>query len=54
MASELVEGRYCLSSRDKIGGDHSWISAQFMEMSLCRVDLCGLGRSFGWDSIDVG
>jgi hypothetical protein len=39
-----VEGRYCLSPRDKIGDDHSWFSAKFMEMSLCRV---GFVASFG-------
>jgi hypothetical protein len=38
----LVEGIYSLPSRDKIGDDHAWVSAELMELSICRVKLCGL------------
>jgi hypothetical protein len=54
MAFESMEGRYCVSSRDKIGVDHPRFSAKYMAMPLCRVELCGFQRGFGRDLIDVG
>ena len=49
MAFEIVEGGYCLSSKDQVGDDHDRFSAEFVELSLYGVVSCGFCWGFGWD-----
>ena len=49
-----MEGGYCLSLRDQAGDDHHQFGAEFVEMFVCGVVLCGFCGGFGWDSSYVG
>jgi hypothetical protein len=53
-AAESVESGYCMSSRDQVGDDYNWFSAESVEMSVCGVVFCAFDRGLGWDFAHVG
>ena len=53
-ASKSVESGYCLSSRDQVGDYYNRFGAEFVEMSVCGVVLCGFCWGLRRDFAHVG